>query len=330
MSLDRPRTAINRVRPNTLFESQDNHAAMNWDDYDVFCHVIENGGFTAAAQAMQRTKSGVSASIARLEAALQARLFERTTRRVRLTEAGETLYHSVGPLLHGLREAHTDALAQGGAVAGTLRVAAPYEFGANHLGPVACVLMARHAQLRVQIDVEHAAVNPLEQRYDIVFAMLESGLPASSIVVRRMFTLERALFAAPSLLATHGEPHGPRDLAAMPLLVSSVDTEWGFRSADGVVESVPIGSPRLVSSNADVRRQAALAGLGVARITATFCSHDVQAGRLVRLLPEHACAPLRVYALLPTKRLMPARVRLFLDALGAQAEEGTAASAHRG
>jgi DNA-binding transcriptional LysR family regulator len=117
----------------------------------------------------------------------------------------------------------------------------------------------------------------------------------------------------------HGEPHGPRDLAAMPLLVSSADTEWSFRSADGVVESVPIGSPRLVSSNADVRRQAALAGLGVARITATFCGDDVKAGRLVRLLPGHACAPLRVYALLPTKRLMPARVRLFLDALGEQA-----------
>jgi DNA-binding transcriptional LysR family regulator len=320
MSLGRPRAAINRVRPNTLFESQDNHRAMNWDDYDVFCHVIEHGGFTAAAQAMQRTKSGVSASVARLEAALQARLFERTTRRVRLTEAGETLYHSVGPLFHGLREAHTDALAQGEAVAGTLRIAAPYEFGANHLGPVACSLMARHAQLRVQIDVEHAAINPLEQRYDIVFAMLESGLPASSIVVRRMFTLERALFAAPSLLALHGEPHGPRDLAAMPLLVSSADTEWSFRSADGVVESVPIGSPRLVSGNADVRRQAALAGLGVARITATFCGDDVKAGRLARLLPDHACAPLRVYALLPTKRLMPARVRLFLDALGEQAD----------
>ena len=139
--------------------------------------------------------------------------------------------------MHGLREAHTDALAQGEAVAGTLRIAAPYEFGANHLGPVACELMARHAELRVQIDVEHATVNPLEQRYDIVFAMLEGGLPASSIVVRRMFSLERALFAAPALLAMHGEPHGPRDSprCAAGLLA---DTEWSFRSAGGVVESV--------------------------------------------------------------------------------------------
>ena len=292
---------------------------MNWDDYDVFCHVVEHGGFTAAARALTRPKSGVSASIARLEAALGARLMERTTRRVRLTEAGETLHHSIGPLFQGLHEARTDALAQGQAVAGTLRIAAPYEFGANHLAPAACELMARHPQLEVQLDVEHGAVNPLEQRYDIVFAMLESGLPASSIVVRRMFSLDRGLFAAPALLARHGEPRTPRELAALPLLVSPADSEWSFRGADGVVESVAIAAPRLVSNNADVRRQAALAGLGVARITASFCDEAVRDGALVRVLPGHACAPLRVYALLPTKRLMPAKVRLFLDALEAQA-----------
>jgi DNA-binding transcriptional LysR family regulator len=288
---------------------------MNWDDYDVFCHVIEHGGFTAAAAALSRTKSGVSASIARLEGALGSRLLERTTRRVRLTEAGETLYHSVGPLLKALREAHTDALAQGEAVAGSLRIAAPYEFGANHLGPALCELMRRFPQLEVQLDVEHGSVNPLEQRYDIVFAMLEGGLPASSIVVRRMFSLERALFAAPALVESHGEPRTPRDLASMPLLVSPADSEWSFRGEDGVVESVPIAAPRLVSGNADVRRRAALEGLGVVRVTATFCAEALERGRLRRLLPGYACAPLRVYALLPTKRLMPAKVRLFLDAL---------------
>jgi DNA-binding transcriptional LysR family regulator len=288
---------------------------MNWDDYDVFCHVIEHGGFTAAAAALSRTKSGVSASIARLESALGSRLFERTTRRVRLTEAGETLYHSVGPLLHGLREAHTDALAQGEAVAGTLRIAAPYEFGANHLGPALCELMRRFPQLEVQLDVEHGNVKALEQRYDIVFAMLESDLPASSIVVRRMFSLERGLFAAPALVESHGEPRTPRDLASMPLLVSPADSEWSFRGDDGVVESVPIAAPRLVSGNADVRRRAALEGLGIVRVTATFCAEALERGLLRRLLPGYACAPLRVYALLPTKRLMPAKVRLFLDAL---------------
>ena len=296
---------------------------MNWDDYDVFCHVIEQGGFSAAARAMDRPKSTVSGSIARLEVELGARLLERTTRQVRLTEAGETLYHGIGPLFTGLREARTDALAQGEVVAGTLRIASPYEFGANHLGPVACSLMARYPQLKVRIDVEHEAINPLERRYDIAFAMLDAGLPASSMVQRRMFSLERGVFASPELLARHGEPATPQELAVLPLLCGSADAKWTFTDADGATSMVPTPLPRLNSGNADVRLQASVAGLGVARITATFCAQAVREGRLRRLLPDYICEPLRVYALLPGKRLMPAKVRMFLDALGQQAGVAT-------
>ncbi|MEO8921531.1 MAG: LysR family transcriptional regulator [Caldimonas sp.] len=292
---------------------------MNWDDYDVFCHVIEQAGFSAAARAMDRPKSTVSAAVARLEGNLGARLLERTTRQVRLTDAGEALYHGIGPLFAGLREARANALAQGQTVAGTLRIAAPYEFGAHHLGAVACELMARHPRLKVRIDVEHEAVNPLERHYDITFAMLESVLPGSSLVQRRMFSLERGVYAAPSLFKRLGEPKTPASLAELPLLCGVDDTRWTFASADGGSESIGTPGPRLNSGNADVRLQAAIAGLGVARITATFCEQAVRAGLLRRLLPGYTCAPLRVYALLPAKRLMPARVRAFLDALEQQA-----------
>lgn len=292
---------------------------MNWDDYDVFCHVIEHGGFSAAARAMDRPKSTVSAAVGRLETELGSRLLERTTRQVRLTETGESLFHSIGTLFTGLREARIEALAQGEVVAGTLRIAAPYEFGANHLGPVACSMMASHPQLKVRVDVEHGAINPLDRRYDIAFAMLDAGLPASSLIQRRMFTLERGVFAAPELLQRLGEPSVPQDLAAWPLLCGSSDTQWSFTAADGCIEVLLTPSSRLNSGNADMRLQAALAGLGAARITATFCARAVREGRLRQLLPAFNCAPLRVYALLPAKRLMPAKVRLFLDALGRQA-----------
>ena len=310
--------AVNHQLPNKVFGRLDNEA-MNWDDYDVFCHVIEHGGFSAAARAMDRPKSTVSAAIGRLETALGTRLLERTTRQVRLTEPGETLYQGIGALFTGLREARTDALAQGEVVAGTLRIAAPYEFGAHHLGSVACSLMARYPQLKVRIDVEHHAINPLERRYDIAFAMLDAGLPASSVVQRRMFTLERGVYASPELLQRCGEPAQPQDLAALPLLCGSADTRWSFTAADGSTQAVPTPISRLNSGNADVRLQAACAGLGVARITATFCAQAVRAGKLRRLLRDYTCAPLRVYALLPAKRLMPAKVRLFMDALGEQA-----------
>jgi DNA-binding transcriptional LysR family regulator len=292
---------------------------MNWDDFDVFCHVVEHGSFTAAAQALERPKSSISAAVARLEAALRARLIERTTRQLRLTEAGETLHHTVGPLFGALREARSDALAQREAVVGTLRIAAPYEFGAHHLGPVACRLMQQHPQLQVQVDVAHEPVNPLERRYDIAFAMLDAGLPDSSLVVRRMFSLERGVFASPLLLQGRGDLDTPGDLRGLPLLCAPGETDWTFTDAEGCIERLPAAPARLTSSNAELRLQAAIAGLGVARITATFCDAAVADGKLVRLLPLHRCAPLRIYALLPGKRLMPAKVRMFLDALGEQA-----------
>jgi DNA-binding transcriptional LysR family regulator len=268
---------------------------------------------------MDRPKSTVSAAVGRLETELGSRLLERTTRQVRLTESGESLFHSIGTLFAGLREARIEALAQGEAVAGTLRIAAPYEFGAHHLGSVACEMMKSHPNLKVRVDVEHGAVNPLDRRYDIAFAMLDAGLPASSLIQRRMFTLDRGVFAAPELLYRLGEPSVPQDLAAWPLLCGSSDTLWSFTAADGSVDVLPTPISRLNSGNADMRLQAAIAGLGVARITATFCERAVREGRLCQLLPAYTCAPLRVYALLPARRLMQAKVRLFLDALGEQA-----------
>lgn len=288
---------------------------MNWDDYDVFCHVIEHHGFTAAARVMERPKSSISAAVGRLEAALGTRLIERTTRQVRLTEPGQALYGSIAGLFSGLHEARADALAQGNLVVGTLRIASTWEFGAIYLGPVACSLMKQFAQLKVRIDVVQTPISPLEHDYDIAFAMLEDGLPASSLVQRRMISLDRGVFASPELLQQFDEPGSPQDLVDLPLLCATKDSAWTFIASDGTTHSVPTLAPRLNCGNLSVRLQAAVDGLGIARIPAYYCAAEVRAGKLRRLLPGYTCAPLRVHALLPARRLMPAKVRLFLDAL---------------
>ncbi len=288
---------------------------MNWNGCDVFCHVVEHGGFTAAARALGQPKSSISDAVQRLEGELGTRLLERTTRRLRLTEAGDALYHRIGPLLASLRDARSEAMAARSEVAGTLRIASPYEFGAHHLGPVACKLMAAHPNLRVQLDVTHAPVNPHAEPYDIVFAMLEEPPTASSIIIRRMLSLERGLFASPVLLRALGTPKRPADLAKWPLVASSADTAWSFTDASGVVDRVTVQTPRLVSNNAHIRLQAAVAGFGVTRVTASFCQPAVKAGTLRRVLANHVCDPLRIYAMLPARRLMPEKVRRFLDAL---------------
>jgi DNA-binding transcriptional LysR family regulator len=292
---------------------------MNWDDFEAFCQVVEHGGFSAAARALDRPKSSLSVSVARLEEQLGNRLLERTTRSLRLTDAGESLYREVSRPLAQLREVASDALAKGERVQGTLHIAAPYEFGAHHLASVACTVMAQHPLLKVHIDVEHARVALFDRNYDIVFSSIEQAFAPSTVVVRRVFSLARGLFAAPALAAQWPDLAAPEDLAALPLLAGADDTEWEFTTPDGGTAQVEVRTPRMRSGNASVRLEAALAGLGVARITSTFCADAVAQGRLLPLLPDHACAPLKIYAMLPGRRLVPAKVRAFLDALEAEA-----------
>jgi DNA-binding transcriptional LysR family regulator len=288
---------------------------MNWDDFDAFCNVVEHGGFSAAARALDRPKSSLSASVARLEEQLGTRLLERTTRSLRLSEAGESLYREISRPLAQLREAAMDALVQGAQVQGTLRIAAPYEFGAHHLATVACRVMAAHPALKVQIDVEHARVALFERNYDVVFSAIEHSFAPSTVTVKRVYSLERGLFASPELLSSRAELVDPEDLNDLPLLAGADDTSWGFSAPDGSAREVEVRNPRLRSGNAGVRLVAALQGVGVARITATFCAQAVREGKLQRLLPGWVCAPLKIYALLPGRKLVPAKVRVFLDAL---------------
>ena len=286
---------------------------MDWNDVEAFCCVIERGGFTAAAKAMERPKSSISASVARLESELGARLLQRTTRRVRPTEAGESLYQDAGAMFQRLREIRIDALARGKNVGGTLRIAAPYEFGAHHLGAVACAMLAKYPDLRVDLDVDYGRVDPLDRRYDIVFSMFGEA-PDSGRVAHRSYPIARGLYAAPELLERCRPVRAPEDLADLPAIASTVDAEWTFLDSENKEHRVPI-RPRMRSVNADVRRRATLAGLGVSRIVRTFCAPEVKAGSLVELLPGYVCAPLVFYALLPGRRLMPPKVRVFLESL---------------
>jgi DNA-binding transcriptional LysR family regulator len=292
---------------------------VEWRDWELFCEVVEHGGFSAAARVLGHPKSSLSAAVQRLEGNLGVRLIERTTRHLRLTDAGETIFRRVQPLFVALHETRSEALAMSSQVAGTLRIKSPYEFGAHHAGPVACELMSRYPELTIRIDVEHDIVSPVAENYDIVFAMLEAPLPSNNIIIRRMFSLERGLFAAPSLLERLGAPKSWAELMKFPLLTGPSDAPWAITTPEGTVEHLDVQKARLVSSNAHVRLQAALAGHGVIRVTATYAKSACEAGLLRAVLPDHVCEPLNVHALLPTRQFVPAKVRVFLDALDAHA-----------
>src|SRR3954467_4265555 len=227
---------------------------MDWNDVEAFCCVIERGGFTAAAKAMSRANPSISAPGAPLETEIGARWLQRTTRRVKPTEAGESLYQDTAAMFHRLREVRVDAMARGKAVAGTLRIAAPYEFGAHHLGAVACSMLGRYPDLRIDFDVDYGRVDPLDRRYDIVFSMFDED-PDSARVARHSYAIGRGLFAAPAFLERYRPLRQPEDLADVPAIASTLDAEWTFHDLEKKEYRVPI-RPRMRTVNAEVRRRA--------------------------------------------------------------------------
>ncbi|QIE54900.1 LysR family transcriptional regulator [Pikeienuella piscinae] len=292
---------------------------MRYDDLRAFHHVAIQGSFTGAARVLRRPKSSVSAAVARLEATLGLRLLERTTRRIRLTEAGGELHHQCAEHVDALNEVLLSIQSRSRGISGTLRLAAPYEFGAHHLAATAARLMSLHPELQIVLDVEHRPVDLFDRNYDIVFSMTDRELSASSVVAKRVFTLERGVFAAPSLLRGGAAPCSPDALAGLPLLCGVNEEHWSFIAPEPEAERIrmKIAAPRLVSPNAGVRKLAALAGVGVVRITKTFCASELKSGELIQLLADHTCQPLTVYALMPARRLTLPRVRLFLNTLAA-------------
>jgi DNA-binding transcriptional LysR family regulator len=151
-----------------------------------------------------------------------------------------------------------------------------------------------------------------------VFSYFDGDLPGSGRVARTVFTLKRGIFASPALLEKYPRVRTPQDLADLPAIASPADAEWTFTDPDAKsTHSVPI-RPRMRSPNADVRRRATVEGLGVSRIVLTFCEQQVRDGRLQPLVTDYICAPLRIHALLPGRRLVPPKVRMFLNLLEQQ------------
>jgi len=300
---------------------------MEWNDWETFCRVVEAGSFTAAAEVLGIPKSTASAAVSRLEATLGVRLMTRTTRQLRLTEAGSHFYDDIAPLFERLREVHADTTAASEAVAGTLRIAAPYEVGAQHLTEPVCRTLEKYPHLQIQVHISWEQPDLLASGYDIVFVMVDQVLPDSSLVARRVVMIPRALYASPTLLAERSPLKTPADLVGWPCLSGPDDASWAFRPVgDPTAEPIEIPiQPRLQTLNAEMRARAAVRGLGVARMARSVGDAEVAAGRLVRVLPDFELTALRVYALMPARKLVPRKVRVFLDALEAEGASATPA-----
>jgi DNA-binding transcriptional LysR family regulator len=287
---------------------------MHLDDLQVFLAVAERQGFSRAATQLDMPKASVSRAVARLEQAMGMRLLERSTRRLRLTDSGRRLAEQTAPLASRLASLLAQAAEHDDRPRGVLRIAAPYELGVFRIGDVLTELLLAHPALEAEVELTSQPIDPRDRDYDVVFRLQTTPLPDSNQVARRIYSVARGLYASPALIARMAAPHSPEDLAGWPAILSPEDGEWTLTGPDGEQYTLqPAG--RLRAQNVGMRLHGVSAGLGMGLLSTHFCRQSLLCGDIVPVLPDYRIAPTRVFALLPGRRLMPAKVKAFLDLL---------------
>ena len=285
-------------------------------DLAVFVAVVKCGSFTAAAHALELAKSQVSKCVNRLEARLGARLLHRTTRRLRLTEAGTAIYETSQGALQAIEDAQLAVSNLQGAPRGKLKVSASIAFGSTQLPRVVARLTEQYPDLAVELLLEDRHMDLVREGIDV--AMRITGEPPDSgLVYRRLGPNRQVVRASPRYLERRGVPHAPRDLAAHDCIAHTQRTTprtWHFTAPGRGKTSVDINGRIAISSALGVR-QAALEGLGVVELNSYLVGPDIKAGRLVRLLAPYEPKQLSVYAVFPQRRYLAPKVRVFIDAM---------------
>ncbi len=282
------------------------------DELSVFVTILDAGGLARAARRLRRSPASVTRSLAALEARAGVRLVERTTRKLAATEAGRALAERARRLLADYDTA-VSAEPQDAPLRGRITVTAPIVFGRRHVTPVVTAFLDDHPGVTIDLLLSDRNLDLIDEGLDV--AVRIGPLADSSLIVRKVGEVRPLTVASPDYLARMGTPQTPADLAKHELVLASGRTplsEWRYRGGDGREFAVRI-APRLTVSDVDACLAAVLAGHGVSRPLSYQAADDIAAGRLARLLRDFEPQPVPVHLVIPSARLIPARVRAFLD-----------------
>jgi len=282
---------------------------------EIFATVIEQGSMSGAARALGLSTSAVSQQVRELERRGGVTLLHRSTRKLALTEAGAHFLEDCAAMLAAARRARQQLLQAREAPIGQLRLSAPVGF-ARHVAPALGELLAAYPALSLRLLVDDARIDLIDARIDL--ALRVGSLPDSSWVARRLCGLEMMLCAAPGWLAAHGTPQRPDDLPAHQWLTIARDDDprLTLPLTDGARQTRVLHLEARISSNNQLSmQQMCLAGLGLARLGQVDVHDDLEAGRLVPVLPSWTLPALDIWAVTPQRDAQPAKVRHAIDAL---------------
>lgn len=281
----------------------------------AFVRAVETGGFTAAAQDLGLTPSAVSKLVTRLEDRLGARLLQRTTRRLQLTDEGSAFYARARPILNAMDEAEAEVAQASASPRGLLRLHCGSAFGLHGLTRAMPRFLELHPLVKIDLTLSDQPPDALEEGLDL--ALRVGPLDESSMVARRICTLQRVICAAPDYLERRGTPRTPDDLQQHNCLwITSLPAlrRWPFDTEEGI--RVVMIDGNLVANNAEAVLQLAVAGLGITRLTDVIVGDAIRRGQLVPILTSwHHVEPVPLYATYPSGRNLSPKVRAMVDFL---------------
>ncbi|CAJ97041.1 Transcriptional regulator, LysR-family [Cupriavidus necator] len=285
-------------------------------DIGLFLRVLDLGSISAAARSLDLSVAVASQRLQRLERELGVRLLHRTTRRLHATPEGVVLAEQGRALVDDLEALGTSLRQAGTGVSGTLRVTTSSSFGRLYISPLLPEFLALHPGLTLSVNLTDNVLDLVSAGFDLAIRI--GVLDDSTLVARRLANNRRLLCAAPDYLRRRGTPRTPQDLARHDclVLVGSQGRQDVWRLGDGAGGEIAVRvRGRIEANTGELLSDAALAGFGIALHSTWHVCADLRAGRLVQVLPDYPLADTGIYAVMPQRRLVPPRVRAFVDFL---------------
>jgi len=279
----------------------------------VFCKVVEVGSFAGAAERLDMSTSAVSRQVAQLETLIDARLLNRTTRRISLTENGSAYYERCLQLLADLEETEEMVGTNTASPRGTLRLTAPISFGASHLAPALGEFARLYPAMKFDVVLADRTIDLIEEGLDLAIRI--GNLGSQNLVARKIGEAQGLMCASPDYLARRGSPQVPEDLAQHDCLTYAYTAEsnlWSFERQGEVTRKIRV-SGAVHANNGTVLGELAAAGLGITRAPDFILGPLVSDGRLQTIMSDWPTPTLPIFAVYPSRKHLSAKVRSFVS-----------------
>lgn len=288
---------------------------LDFNTLKVFVAVVERESFVGASKVLEMPTSNVSRCISQLEERLNLQLIERSTRHMKLTQAGQLLYIRAKPLLEMLEQTETELTLRQIQLKGPLRICIPNEVGPALLGSIIADFACQYPDLEISCVTNLSGFESLRDDLDLAIIITRGQMDDSDYIARHLMTIPCTIVAAPSVIQHYGTPTSIQQFEDLPCIttVSALKgAPWQFINTKGGFETIKVKGHYRVNSG-EMAGRAALSGVGFAILSKQACQPYISDGQLIEITFEQSVAPLQLFALYSDRRYLPAKTRALID-----------------